>query len=128
MKHRSRLPLLASTALLLAPASVVLSAPLFEDTLDTDSSANWNVKVGYYEGTASDDYSVDWAIDYSQLTTKIYPAAGAEPEVVNIPAAPHSNGTTKGVRITVNKKDDLAERIAINLYPKGKTFSAAISP
>ncbi|MCC7373643.1 MAG: hypothetical protein IT581_03235 [Verrucomicrobiales bacterium] len=123
MKHRSRLPLLASMALLLAPASVVLAAPLFEDNLDTDTSSNWTVKAGYYEGTAADDYSVDWAIDYSQLTTRIYPAAGADPEVVKIPPAPHSNGTTKGVRISVNKKDDEAARMAVNLFPKGKTFS-----
>lgn len=110
-------------ALLLSPAPVVLAAPLFEDNLDTDSSANWTVKAGYYEGTAADDYSVDWAIDYSQLTTKIYTAIGSDPEVVNIPPAPHSNGTSKGVRISVNKKDDQEARMAVNLYPKGKSFS-----
>lgn len=108
----------------LAPMAVVQAAPLFQDDFETDSSANWVVKGDHYEGTASDDYSVDWAFDYGQLRYKIYASADdPEPKEQAIPPAPNSNGTTKGIRLTVNKKDDEAARAAINLYPKGKSFS-----
>lgn len=111
-------------ALPVALAPLASAAPLFEDTFDTDSSANWTVKTGYYEGSNPNDFSIDWAFDYSQLKVKVYKsAADTEPVEFNIPPAPNSKGTTKGIRVAVNKKDDLAERMAVNLYPKGKTFS-----
>ena len=117
---RRFLPLALPVAL--APATS--AAPLFEDSFDTDSSANWTVTQGYYQGSNPDDFSIDWAFDYSQLTVKVYTsAADAEPDQFNIPPAPNSKGSTKGIRVNVNRKDDLAERMAVNLYPKGKSFS-----
>lgn len=110
--------------LVLALAPAAGAAPLFEDNFDTDSSANWTVKTGYFEGSNPEDYSIDWAFDYGQLTVKTYKsAADAEPVEIPIPPAPNSQGTTKGIRVAINKKDDLAERMAVNLYPKGKSFS-----
>ncbi|MGE3309102.1 MAG: hypothetical protein AB7O66_03965 [Limisphaerales bacterium] len=107
-----------------ALAPFACAAPLFEDNFDTDSSANWTVRAGYYEGSDPNDYTVDWAFDYSQLTVSVYKsAADAEPVQFTIPPAPNSAGTTRGVRVTINKGDDLAERMAVNLYPKGQSFS-----
>jgi hypothetical protein len=118
---RRLIPLVLPVAL----APFASAAPLFEDNFDTDSSANWTVKTGYFEGSNPDDYSIDWAFDYSQLTVKVYKSAGdAEPVEFAIPPAPNSAGsTTRGIRVNVNRKDDLAERMAVNLYPKGKSFS-----
>jgi len=119
-QFRRLIPLVLPVAL----APFVSAAPLFEDNFDTDSSANWTVKTGYFEGSNPDDFSVDWAFDYSQLKVKVYKFAGdAEPVEFSIPPAPSSTGSTKGIRVNINKKDDLAERMAVNLYPKGKSFS-----
>ncbi len=108
-----------------ALASAASAAPLFEDNFDTDSSANWTVRAGYFEGSDPTDFSVDWAFDYSQLTVKTYKSAtDVEPVEIPIPPAPNSaSGTSRGVRVYVNSKDDLAERMALNLYPKDKSFS-----
>jgi hypothetical protein len=105
-------------------APITQAAPLFEDTFDSDTSANWTLKTGYYEGTAADDYTVDWAFDYGKVKYKVYRAADdTEGVEQSIPPAPHSNGTTKGLRVAVNKKDQEAARFAINLFPKGQSFS-----
>ncbi|MCC6232808.1 MAG: hypothetical protein IT580_09205 [Verrucomicrobiales bacterium] len=123
MKHRTRPLRLAPAVLLLALPVTLHAAPLFEDSFDTDTSANWTIKTGYFEGSATDDYSAEWGVDYSQLKYKFYTAIDTFEELA-IPAAPSSTGTaTKALKLSVNKKDDLAERFAINLYPKGKTFS-----
>jgi len=122
-QFRRLIPLVLPVAL----APFVSAAPLFEDNFDTDSSANWTVKTGYFEGSNPDDFSVDWAFDYSQLKVKVYKFAGdAEPVEFSIPPAPSSTGSTKGIRVNINKKDDLAERMAVNLYPRASR-SPAIS-
>lgn len=111
-------------ALPVALAPFASAAPLFEDTFDSDTSANWTVRTGYYEGSDPTDFSVDWAFDYSQLTVRVYRFADdPEPTEFAIPPAPNSNGTTRGIRVSVNSNDDLAERMAVNLYPKGQSFS-----
>ncbi|MBL9129202.1 MAG: hypothetical protein JNL97_16250, partial [Verrucomicrobiales bacterium] len=50
---RRLLPLALPVAL--APAAG--AAALFQDNFDTDSSANWTVKTGYYDGSNPNDYS-----------------------------------------------------------------------
>src|SRR5688572_24753195 len=89
--------------------SVIFAAPpetiLFQDNFDTDSSANWNVFAGSPSGT--EDYTIDWAFDYS--TNRIVAAA-----TNTIPPAPSSSGTSRGVKMTVNHNDDVAETAAIN--------------
>ena len=110
---RSKLTLLAVTLALAssAPAATVL----FEDDFETETSANWDVLNGSNSGTP--DFIVNWAFDYS---TNSYTSNGVS---VMIPAAPNSSGLTRGVKVAVNKLDDVAEAAAVNLYPKGKSFS-----
>src|SRR5687767_4887780 len=88
---------------------------LFQDNFETDSSANWTVHNASDSGTP--DFTVDWAFDYSNTT---YTSNGV---AFKIPAAPSSPGATKGLKLTVNKNDDVAERSVVNLYPADKTFS-----
>jgi len=86
---------------------------LFSDDFDSNSSANWNVFWGADNGVP--DYSVTWAYDY-----------GATPYLYGglshlIPPAPHSTGSTKGVKFTVNTTN--GANVGVNIYPKNKTFS-----
>jgi len=107
-------------AALLALPGLAGAAPLFTDNFDTDTSANWKVLRGYYFDSVPDDYTVDWAFDYSQQKYKRY----SNPETFEelpIPPAPNSSGTSRGVKISVNK-DATAERFAVNLYPVGQSF------
>ena len=88
---------------------------LFSDNFDTDTSAQWTKFNGSADGVP--DFTVQFAFDYS---TNRYVANG----VTNfIPTAPNSiGGTTRGVKLTVNK-DDNAATAAVSLYPVGMTFS-----
>ncbi len=80
---------------------------LFEDNLDTDSSANWTIRFGANDGV--EDYTALFSYDYS-----------AE----SIPPAPHSTGdTTLGLFLQVNKTIGTPSSAGINLYPINKTFS-----
>ncbi len=89
---------------------------LFADTFDTDTAANWNLFWGAANSIA--DYTADWAFDY-----------GATPYTFNgvtgpIPPAPNSaDGNTRAVRFTVNNNDTTAATAAVNIYPKGQSFS-----
>ena len=89
---------------------------LFADNFDTNSAANWNIFSGQSSGPT--DYSVDFAFDY-----------GATPYTFNgvtalIPPAPNStDGSTRGVRLTVNNNDATAATAAVNLYPKNFSVS-----
>jgi len=89
---------------------------LFSDDFDTDTSTNWNIFWGAANGIP--DYTVDFAFEY-----------GATPYTFNgvtalIPPAPNSpDGSTRGLKLTVNNNDALAATAAVNLYPK--TFSVS---
>jgi hypothetical protein len=88
---------------------------LFQDSFDTDSSANWNVFAGAPSGV--EDYTVEWAFDYS---TNKYVSGG----VTNtIPPAPNSTGTSRGVKLTVNHNDETPETAGVNIYPKNQVFT-----
>src|SRR5213075_2892462 len=56
------------------------------------------------------DYKATFGFDYAQ-------------DGFNVPPAPHSNGDTHGVLISVNKLDDLAEAAGVNFYPTGRDFT-----
>ncbi len=75
---------------------------LFSDDFDTDTSANYGVQFGAENGI--DDKTVLFNYDYS---------------LDGIPAAPKSTGgTTRGLKLTVNKTDATAAGSAgVNLYP-----------
>ncbi|PWU15850.1 MAG: hypothetical protein C5B50_14840 [Verrucomicrobia bacterium] len=89
---------------------------LFADNFDADSSANWNLFWGAANGIP--DYTADWAFDH-----------GAIPYTFNgltslIPPAPNSpDGSSRAIRFSANKNDLTAATAAVNIYPKGQTFS-----
>jgi hypothetical protein len=89
---------------------------LFQDDFETDTSTNWNVFEG--SGNATPDYTVQWAFNYA---TNRYTSNGVS---LTIPLAPSSPDTNAhGVKLTVNKNDDVAAVAAVSIYPKDKTFS-----
>ncbi|MBI2946998.1 MAG: hypothetical protein HYY23_05090 [Verrucomicrobia bacterium] len=104
-KSLRRLVLAAIQTALVAHAQA--QAPLFSDDFDTDTSANWDVFNGSGNGTP--DFSAEFNFDYSKH---------------KIPPAPNTTGnTTRGVKLNVNKNDDVANIAGVSIYPKGKTFS-----
>lgn len=79
---------------------------LYSDDFDADTSANWAVFNEGQNGTP--DFDVKFSFDYS---------------AVGIPAAPNTvGGTTRALRLTVNKNDDVADRAAVSLFPKDQVF------
>ncbi len=81
---------------------------LFSDNFDTDTSSNWTQRFGSTNGF--EDFTFTFNYDYS---------------LDSIPSAPHStNGTTRGLKMTVNKLDSTPLGAAgINFYPNGQNFS-----
>lgn len=108
---------------LLGTARMVSAATLFEDRFDSDTSANWKVLTGYYAESATNDYTAEFGFDYSQQNYKRYAADNVTFEELPIPPSPNGNGTTRGLKLTVNHNDELAERFAINLFPNNQVFS-----
>lgn len=97
---------------------------LFQDAFESNSSANYDLRVGYYTGTSTNDYTLEWSYDYSALTFNRFASQSATPQNLPVPPAPNSAaGTSKGLRITVNKNDDEPGRFALSLYPKTSAFS-----
>ncbi len=89
---------------------------LFSDNFETNSSANWNLFWGAADNVP--DYTVDWAYNYGVIP---YTFNGIN---ILIPPAPNSpDGSSSGVRFTVNNNDSDAATAAVNIYPKGKSFS-----
>src|SRR5260370_437509 len=99
-------------------ATLTVSPPwlvAFSDNFETNSAAKWNLFWGAGNGVS--DFTTNWAFDYS--ATK-YVANG----VTNfIPTAPNSSGTTRGLKLTVNKNDATAATAGVSLYPKNFSFS-----
>jgi hypothetical protein len=81
---------------------------LFSDNFETDSTANWTQLYA-----SAPDPTVDSVVmfnyDYASFNS--------------LPPAPHSNGDTHGLYLTVNKNDFTAAAAALNLYPIGQNFS-----
>lgn len=93
--------------IMLRDAEVPTTAPVFTDNFDTDSSANWQIVFG--AANSIEDYDANFAYDYS---------------ADSIPPSPSSGGTTKGLKVTVNKKDATGTgAAAINVYAKGQNFT-----
>ncbi|MFN0068805.1 MAG: hypothetical protein ACKVYV_14355 [Limisphaerales bacterium] len=104
-------------AILLPTAASAPAQVLFEDSFDTDTSAQWSVFDGALNFTP--DFTARWAFDYS---AQRYVANG----VTNvIPPAPGGTGT-RGVKLTVNK-DDVPAAAAVSLFPKNQSFTGAYS-
>jgi hypothetical protein len=89
---------------------------VFADDFETNSASNWNLFWGAANGIA--DYTANWAFDYSTTAFTFNGATNL------IPAAPNSpDGSTRGVKFTVNNNDAIAATAAVNIYPKGQFFS-----
>ncbi len=112
--------------------SIIAAGPVFEDVFpfrddfEVDSANRWNVVVGYLsqgEGDpVIDDYTVEFNYDYSTTPFNRFFPNAVDLETFYIPPSPNGNGTTHGVKITVNKLDDIEQCFAVNLYPKSTIF------
>jgi hexosaminidase len=99
--------------------STSAAQPLFSDNFDslaspivvTNSGTTNGYNLKFSAALGPEDFKAIFGFDYSTVT---YPT--------NIPPAPHSSGTTKGLYLTVNK-DSIAAVAAVNLYPTGQSFS-----
>ena len=88
---------------------------MFSDNFDTDTSANWNLFWGADDGLA--DYTTNWAFDYGVIP---YTFNGV---TYLIPPAPNStNGTTRGVKFTVNNINGSDAKACERIYPQGQLF------
>ena len=94
---------------------------LWSDDFSTDSSANWAVLFATTNGFAP-DYCINAQPDGNSL-----PLIGSWPfdySALAIPSAPHTtDGSTHGLYMAVNKDDTVLAAAALNLYPKGQSFS-----
>jgi hypothetical protein len=113
MKWIQNLVIVLSSSILLCAARGAETV-LFEETFDTDTSGNWTV-IGD-SPTDTPDHTAQFAFDY-----------GAQKYTFNgvtntIPPAPRSSGSSRGLKLTVNK-DTTAETAGVSLYPTGKRFS-----
>ena len=90
---------------LVAPAHAQVT--LFADDFDTGgSAAEWTLF------SHAGDYTADFAFDYSTR---------------GIPPAPHSMGTTVGLRAAVNNNDAVPATDAVSAFPTGQTFAGDIT-
>ncbi len=103
MNHLLRLALAVATG-----AAALHAQPiLFSDDFDTDTAAQWDVFEGSNSGVP--DFTAEFHYAYSTL---------------GIPPAPNTTGgTTRGVKFTVNKNDNVPDTAGVSAYPKGRTFS-----
>ena len=99
----------SSTTLLIRDDETTPNTPvLFSDDFDTDHSANYTILFGADSGP--DTKVVDFNFDYG---------------VFGIPVAPHTtNGTTRGLKLTVNK-GAIGAAAGVNAYANGVSFSNA---
>ena len=88
---------------------------IFSDDLDTDTSTAWNLFQGSGNGIA--DYTTNWAFDYSTYRFAFNGVTNP------IPPSPHAAGTTRGLKLTVNKNDGVPATSAVSLYPRNQIFS-----
>jgi hypothetical protein len=112
----------ATAAFTSSAASLSVGVPqggqtTFYENFDSPASSNnWNFFDGSANGIA--DYTVDWSFDYSTYFSAY--------NGTTIPPAPNTtNGTTRGLRLTVNNNDSTGATAGVSLYPKNASFSGA---
>ncbi|HTI70026.1 MAG TPA: hypothetical protein VMF06_08675 [Candidatus Limnocylindria bacterium] len=128
MKSIRKLCAIALGSLALSSATRLSAEVLFHDTLDTAASASqWKTFVGYYAGGDTNDFSVQWGFDYSQQQYDFYSDPNGTPETRTVPPPPHSDGSTFGLKVAVNKlvnsDPNAREAFGLSLYPIGQNFS-----
>ncbi len=100
-------------------SSVAVLSLNFSDDFDnyatpvivTSPTTTNGYKIFFGAASGGYDFKAVFGFDYSTVT---YPT--------NIPPAPYSSGTTKGLYLTANKSDATAAAAAINLYPVGENY------
>lgn len=99
------------------PARLVVNLPrlwqlVWTDDFEPASAAAWDLFWGAANGVP--DYTAQFGFNYG---TNRYVANG---QTNLIPPAPHSApGTSRGLKLTVNKNDSIGALAAVSLYPKG---------
>ncbi len=89
---------------------------LFADSLDADTSAHWDLYWGAGNGVS--DYRTNWAFDYGATPCTFNGIVGL------IPPAPNSlDDSARALKFTVNNNDTTAATAAVNIYPRGRSFS-----
>ncbi len=97
---------------------------LYEENFDSYSSPGVvttpdttnGFKIFFGAASGGYDFTAAFGVDYSGVTSP-----------TTIPPAPHStNGTTKGLFLTVNK-DATGAAAAVNLYPVSQTFTGSVA-
>ncbi len=117
MKKTHKIPflLLISGMAVAAPA---LHAQVFSDIFDSNTSASWTSV--FFSTNVTVDFTAQFAFDYG---TNQFVRNG----VTNtIPSAPNSSGTTKGLKVAVNK-DATGAAAAVSFFPNGRNFSGNYS-
>lgn len=106
----------------IAAATATGEAVLFADDFDDGVAGQWCLNAG--AASETNDYQVALGYDYGHLTFALTDPRTGRVVTNTVPPAPHSkNGTTRGVRVTVNKNDNIAEEAGVNLYLANRIFS-----
>lgn len=107
ISSKIRIVAVAVVALLTTPLS---GQVLFQNGFESNTSANHDSRVGYAAGTSTNDYTAFIDNRFASRT--------ATPESLALPAAPNAAaGTSKDLKITVNKNDNETARFARSLSP-----------
>ncbi len=106
---------LAYSGLALVSAANVTGQVLFNDDFETDTSSNWSIVEGSDNGIP--DYTAEFGFDYGAVTIT------ENGESASIPPAPNSDGTTTGLKLTVNNNDEEGSPSGVSVFPVGQNFS-----
>ncbi len=111
-------------SLSILPISASAQETFFEDSFDTDSSANWTLLEASLNGIQ--DFSAEFGRDYTQdaySLTRTDDNGEESVESLNVPPNPFSQGdSTLGLKIRVNT-DNEASEAGVSLYPNNLDVS-----
>jgi hypothetical protein len=115
ISSKIRMVAVAAVALLTTPLG---GRALLQNGFESNTSANDDSRAGYAAGTVINDYTREGSYDYSALTYNCFASQTATHEALAVPPAPNSvAGTSKELKITVNKNDNETARFARSLSP-----------
>jgi Ig-like domain-containing protein len=89
---------------------------IFADNFDINTFTNWNFFWGADNGIP--DYTTDWSYNYS-----LTPFSFNGTTSLITPAPNSLEGTTRGMKFTVNNNDTNAATAGVNIYPKNQSFA-----
>lgn len=115
ISSKIRIVAVAAVALLTTPLS---GQVLFQNGFESNTSANHDSRVGYAAGTSTNDDTLDGSYDDTAFTDNCFVSQTATPEALALPAAPNAAaGTSKDLKITVNKNDNETAHFVRSLSP-----------